>query len=121
MRAVDLFSKHEWVVFLMDKIGMTFVNTFQKIISKGRKPDKIWLDQGGESYNKLFKKFLKISNIEMYSTYNEGKSFVAERFIRTSKNKIFKHITALSKKMFILMCWTILLINTITQFIEALK
>ena len=33
----------------------------------------------------------------MYSAYNEGKSFVAERFIRTLKNKIFKHMTAISK------------------------
>ena len=104
MRAVDLFSKYAWIFLLKDKRGITFVNTFQKIISKGRKPNKIWLDQGGESCNKLFKRFLKISNIEMYSTYNEGKSFVAERFIRTLKNKIFRHITALSKKMFILMC-----------------
>ena len=39
----------------------------------------------------------------MYSTYSEGKSVAAERFIRTLKNKIFKHITAVSK-MFILMC-----------------
>ena len=36
----------------------------------------------------------------MYSTYNEGKSVVAERFIRTLKNKIFKHITAVSKKVY---------------------
>ena len=56
----------------------------------------------------------------MYSTYNEGKSVVAKRFIRTLKNKIFKNMTAISK-MFILMCYMILLINTITQFIELLK
>ena len=36
----------------------------------------------------------------MYSTYNKGKSFVAERFIRTLKNKIFKHITAVSKNVY---------------------
>ena len=35
----------------------------------------------------------------MYSTYNEGKSVVAERFIRTLKNKIFKHVTAISKNV----------------------
>ena len=35
----------------------------------------------------------------MYSTYNEGKSAVAERFIRTLKNKIFKHMTAVSKNI----------------------
>ena len=34
----------------------------------------------------------------MYSAHNEGKSVVAERFIRTLKNKIYKHMTAISKK-----------------------
>ena len=56
----------------------------------------------------------------MYSTYNEIKSVVAERFIRTLKNKIFKNMTATSK-MFLLMCNMILLINAITLFIELLK
>ena len=36
----------------------------------------------------------------MYSTYNEGKSVVAERFSRTLKNKIFKHMTAISKNVY---------------------
>ena len=36
----------------------------------------------------------------MYSTHNEGKSVVAERFIRTLKNKIFKHMTAISKNVY---------------------
>ena len=61
---------------------------FKKIISEGRKPNKIWIDKGSEVYNNSFKDFMKINNIEMYSTYNEGKSAVAERFIRTLKNKI---------------------------------
>ena len=98
--AIDLFSKYAWVVPLKDKRGITIVNPFQKIISKGRKPNKIWVDQGGEFYNNLFKRFLKINNIEMYSTYNKGKSVVAERFIRTLKNKIFKHMTAVSKNVY---------------------
>ena len=95
--AIDLFSKYAWVVPIKDKKGTSIVNAFKKIISKERKPNKIWVDQGSEFYNNSFKDFLKI-NIEMYSTYNEGKSVVAERFIRTLKNKIFKHMT------FILMC-----------------
>ena len=82
------------------KRGITIVNAFQKIISKGRKPNKIWVVQGGEFYHKLFKRFLKINNIEMYSTYHEGKSVVTERFIRTLKNKIFKHMAALSKNVY---------------------
>ena len=58
------------------------------------------VDQGREFYNNTFKDFLKINNIEMYSTYNEGKSFVAERLIRTLKNKIFKHVAAISKNVY---------------------
>ena len=101
---IDLFSKYAWVIPIKDKKGTSIVNAFKKILSvSNRKPNKIWLDQGIEFYNKSFKDFLKVNNIEMYSTYNEGKSVVAERFIRTSKNKTFKHITAISK-MFILMC-----------------
>ena len=42
---------------------------------------------------------MKINNIEIYSTYIEGRSFVAERFIRTLKNKIFKHMTVFSKNI----------------------
>ena len=81
----------------MHKKGTSIFNAFQKIISKGRKPNKIWVDQGSEFYNQSSKDFLKIINIEMYSTFNEGKSVVAEKFIRTLKNKIFKHMIAISK------------------------
>ena len=98
--AIDLFSKYAWVVPLKDKKETNIVNAFQKIISEGRKPNKIWVDQGSEFYNNSFKDFLKTNNIEMYSTYNEGKSVVAERFIRTLKNKIFKHMTAISKNVY---------------------
>ena len=57
--AIDLFSKYAWVFPLKDKKWTSIVNAFQKIISDGRKPNKIWVDQGSEFYNNLFKKFLK--------------------------------------------------------------
>ena len=97
-----MFYKYVWVLPLKDKKGVSIVNVFQKISSEGRKPNKIWVEQGSEFYKNSFKIFLKRNNIEMYSTYNEGKSVVAERFIRTLKNKIFKHMTTVSK-IFILM------------------
>ena len=105
--AIDLFSKYAWVVPIKDKKETSIVNAFKNIISqeneaesKGRrKPNKIWVAQGSEFY-KYFKDFLKINKFEMYSTYNEGKSVVAERFIRTLKNKIFKHMTAISKNIY---------------------
>ena len=61
----------------------------------------MWVDKGSEFYSSSFKKWLKDNDIEMYSTHNEGKSVVAERFIRTLKNKIYKHTTSVSKKVFI--------------------
>ena len=98
--AINLFSKYAWAVPLEDKKGTSIVNVFQKVISEGRKPNRIWVDQGSEFYNNSFKDFLKTNNIKMYSSYNEEKSVVAERFIRTLKNKIFKHMTAISKNVY---------------------
>ena len=98
--AIDLFSKYAWVISIKNKKGVSLVNTFQRIISEGRKPNEMWVDQGREFCNNSFKDFLKINNIEMYATYNEGKSVVAEIFIRTLKNKIFKHMTAISKNVY---------------------
>ena len=99
--AIDLFSKYAWVIPIKDKKGTSIVNAFKKILSDStRKPNKIWVDQGSEFYNKSFKDFLKINNIEMYSACNEGKSVVSERFIRTLKNKIFKHMAAISKNVY---------------------
>ena len=43
----------------------------------------------------------KKNDIEMYSTHNEGQSVVAERFIRTIKNKIYKYMTSISKHVYI--------------------
>ena len=98
---IDLLSKYAWVIPIKDKKGTSIVNAFKKILSdSNRKPNKIWVDQGSEFYNNTFKDFLKINNIEMYSIYNEGKSVVAERFIRTLKNKIFKHMKAISKNAY---------------------
>ena len=80
------FSKYAWVVLFIEKRGIIIANSFKKLVSRKRKPNKIWVDQGGELYNNLFKRFLKISNIEIYSTYNERKSVVAEKIIRNYWN-----------------------------------
>ena len=100
--AINLFSTYVWVIPIKDKKGTSIVNAFRKIISEGRKPNKIWVDEGSEFYNNSFKDFLKRNNTVMYSTstYNEGKSVVAERLIRTLKNKIFKYITTISKNVY---------------------
>ena len=81
---------------------MIITNAFQKILNgSNRKPNKIWVDKGSEFYKNSFKKWLKDNDIEMYSTHNEGKSVVAERFIRTLKTKIYKYMTSISKNVYI--------------------
>ena len=99
--AIDLFRKYAFVIPLKDKKGISIVNAFNKIIKQSNiKPNNIWVDQRGEFYNNVFEKRLSDNNIIMYSTYNEGKSVVAERFIRTLKNKLYKHMTATGKKVY---------------------
>ena len=92
---IDLLSKYK------DKKGTTIVNGFPSILNNSkRKPNKTCVDHGSEFYNNVFKKWLKDNDIIMYSTHNEGKSVVVERFIRTLKNKIYKHMTAVSKNVY---------------------
>ena len=99
--AIDLYSKYAFVVPLKDKKGISIVNGFNKIIKQSnRKPNKIWVDQGDEFYNNVFKKWFSDNDIIIYSTFNEGKSVVAERFIRTLKNKLYRHMTATGKNVY---------------------
>ena len=99
---IDVFSKYAWVVPLKDKKGISIANAFQKILKESdRKPNKIWVDKGSEFYNNSFKKWLKDNDIEMYSIHNEGKSVVAERFVKTLKTKIYKYMTSISKNVYI--------------------
>ena len=97
----DIFSKYAWVVPLKDKKGISIVKAFQIILKQSnRKPNKIWVDKGSEFYNAYLKKWLR-DNVVMYSTHNEGKSVVPERFIRTLKGKIYKYMTSISKNVYI--------------------
>ena len=97
---------------MKDRKGVSIVNAFQKILDDltelhsielhlTSKPNKICVEKGSELYNSSFKKWLKDNDIEMYSIHNEGKSVVAERFIRTLKTKIYKYMTSISKDVYI--------------------
>ena len=78
---------------MKDKKSITIANAFQKIFDvSNRKPNKIWVNKGSEIYNRSMKSWLQDSNIEMYSRHNKGKSIVAEKFVGTFKNKIYKYI-----------------------------
>ena len=113
---INIFSKYAWIVLSKDKNSITIFDVFQEILNEsGRKPNKIWADKGNEFYNRSMKSWLQ-DDIEIYSTHNEGKYVVAERFIRTLKNKVQEYLTSRSK-MYIFINQMIQLINTIKYII----
>ena len=103
MCVIDIFCKYARIVPLKDKKGVSIVDAVQKILDdSNKKPKKkTWVDKGSQFYNSSFKKWLKDNDTEMCSIYNEGKSVVAERFIRTLKTKIYKYMTSISKNVYI--------------------
>ena len=91
LRVIDVFTKYACVKLLNNKKGKTVLNAFMEIVNESnRKPNKLWVDQGREFYNKLMQEWLDNNDILMYSTHNEGKSVIGERFIKTLKSKIYK-------------------------------
>ena len=56
---IDVFTKHAWVKPLEDKKDNTVLNAFREIVNESnRKPIKLWVDEGGETYNKLMQEWL---------------------------------------------------------------
>ena len=95
---IGVFSKCAWIIPLNDKIGAAIINLFQSILNDSkRKPNTIWVDTGSEFYNGLMKLWLEKYDIELYSTHNEGKSVVPERFTRTLKSRVYQYMTSISK------------------------
>ena len=84
---IDIFSKYGWIVPLKNKKGETVAKALENIFQE-RKPEKLWTDKGKEFYNKEVRKLLNI-----YSTENEEKSSIVERWIRTMKEKMWKYFT----------------------------
>ena len=99
--AIDIYSKYAWVVPLRGKNGVTITNTFQKILDEsGCKPNKIWVDKGSEFDNRFMKSWFEDKGIEVYSANNEWKPIVAERFIRTLNNRIYKDMISVPKTLY---------------------
>ena len=90
---IDIFNKYGWIVPLKNKKGVTTAEAFKIILKEGRKPKKLWTDKGNEFYNDHMDKLRELHDIKLYSTENEEKSSIVERWIRTMKEKIFKYLT----------------------------
>ena len=86
---IDIFNKYGWIIPLKNKKGKTIFKALKDIFKEsGRRPVKLWTDKGNEFLNKDVRDL-----VELYTTENEEKSSIVERWIRTIKEKMFKYFT----------------------------
>ena len=99
LRGIVIYSKYVWVIPLKDKNGITIIDIFQIFLDESNANQKTYglikavsyiIDQWSLGRTKNY--------MQVYSTYNEDKSIIAERFIRTLKAQNYKCMTSISKK-----------------------
>lgn len=101
LTCIDVFSKYAWVRCLKNKTGPAVSNAFKDILNEGRIPVKLQTDDGTEFYNKHFRKILDQYKIVHFSTSNETKASVVERFNRTLKSRMWRYLTSVNSRRYI--------------------
>ena len=94
LMALDIFSKYGWLVPLKTKTGLEVSQALASIFREN-KPKMLWVDKGKEHYNRHVLNLLAKNKTEIYSTENEEKSSVCERWNRTIKTKMYTYIHTL--------------------------
>lgn len=92
LTCIDILSKYAWVIPLKTKRGEEIVKAFRSIFLT-RKPKFLQSDAGREFKNHHFQRFLKEEGVRFFTTYNNTKASVVERFNRTLKTKMWKYFT----------------------------
>ena len=91
---IDVFSKFGWAIPLKNKSAKEVTKAFADLWEKQKPPEKLWVDKATEFYNRSMKALLEKYNVQIYSTENEEKSSVVERWNRTIKRIMWKYFTA---------------------------
>jgi len=100
LMVLDISSKYGWIVPLKTKTGLEVSKAFQ-IIFKENKPKMLWVDKKKEYYNKNVLDLLAKKDVKIYSTENEERSSVCERWNRTIKTKMYKQFTIRNNTVYI--------------------
>jgi hypothetical protein len=112
LTVIDLYTRYAFAIPLHNKTASEVKNAFENIFNNSKRmPKKIWCDNDTEFKNKIFLTFLKEHNIEIYSTFNEGKSVVVERLNRTLKNIMWKKFTIFGNQK-----WVKMLPDVVNQY-----
>jgi hypothetical protein len=90
---IDTYTKFVWVEPLKNKTAKEVTKHMASVLKKVQ-PKLLQTDNGTEFYNKDFQDLMNKFNIKHYSTYSSVKAGMAERVIRTIKNKIYRNFTA---------------------------
>ena len=101
LTCIDVFSKHAWVRPLPSKRAIDVAKAFDDILGEGRTPDKLQTDAGKEFYNKIFQRLMERYNVKHFSTSNETKASIVERFNRTLKTRMWRYLTAANSKRYV--------------------
>lgn len=89
LTVIDIYSRYAWVIPLKNK---TKESVFEGFKSIEQTPKNLWVDEGGEFFNRIFEKYCKDNDINLYHTYSEIKGAFIERFNRTLKESISKYL-----------------------------
>lgn len=90
---IDILSRFVWAVPLKSKQSTEVVKAFREIFDRGRKPNLLRTDRGGEFLNKTLSELFKKEGVHHFVTTNELKANYVERSIKTIKRRIFKYFT----------------------------
>ena len=108
LMVIDVFSRYGWAMPLRTKTGKEVAGVLENLFKK-ESPAMLWSDHGGEFYNQHLAKVLREYNIKLYSTENEEKASIVERWNRTIKTKMWKYFSANNTNKYI---------NILDQLIE---
>ena len=101
LMVIDVLAKFDWIEPLRNKKAESIVEAFNNILKTGRKPKYLWSDKGLKFWNRDLKKLLDEKRISLYSTENEEKSRVVEKWNKTMKNNLWKFFTASNSASYI--------------------
>ena len=87
---IDVYSRYAWAIPIKNKTGLSVLEAFKSI---EQTPKNLFTDQGTEFFNSHMKKYCEEMNINLYHTYSEIGGGHIERFNRTLKEKMYKHLT----------------------------
>ena len=100
LTVIDTLSKYAFAVPIKNKTGESIVKAFTQIF-KARQPRKLRTDSGKEFLNRPFQQFLKSRDILFFTSKNETKSAVVERFNRTLRARMWRYFTATRQERYV--------------------